>query len=133
MCVLAEFQIRVVDGVRLTVARGHISSYSPLHYIHTLSLKTSMAPAAHDSDSDTSSTVLPPRKSRSQSESPEQQSDQSGPEQSEEEDSEVYEIESILDAKRGATGSVRFLKQTLFRRCASNYIVPFKVKDRLPR
>jgi len=107
MCVLAEFQIRVVDGVRLTVARGHISSYSPLHYIHTLSLKTSMAPAAHDSDSDTSSTVLPPRKSRSQSESPEQQSDQSGPEQSEEEDSEVYEIESILDAKRGATGSSR--------------------------
>jgi len=89
-----------------------------------------MAPAVHDSDSDTSSTEMPPRKSKSQAESPEQQSDQTGPEESEEEDSEVYEIERILDAKRGATGSVRYLKHSLED---ARLITPFKGKDRLPR
>ncbi|KAF8489877.1 hypothetical protein F5888DRAFT_1743852 [Russula emetica] len=66
-----------------------------------------MAPAAHDSDSDASNVTLSPKRSKTQAESPEQQSDQTGPEESEEEDGEVYEIESILDAKRGATGSAR--------------------------
>lgn len=137
----AEFQIRVVDGVRLTVTRGHISSYSPLHYIRTSSLKASMPPAAldsdsdtptapHESDSDTPTTALSPGKSKSQAESPERQSDQTGPEESEEEDGEVYEIETILDAKRGATGSVRFLKHSLED---ARLIIPFKGKDRLPR
>jgi len=81
--------------------------YSPLHCIRTLSLKASMAPAAHDSDSDASNVDLSPRKSKSKAESPDPQSDQTGPEQSEEEDGEVYEIEAILDAKRGATGTAR--------------------------
>lgn len=89
-----------------------------------------MAPAAHDSDSDASNVTVSPRNLRSQAESPEQQSDQSGPEESEEEDGEVYEIESILDAKRGATGSVRFLKHPLEDACL---IIPFKGKDWLPR
>ena len=89
-----------------------------------------MSPAVHDSDSDTSSVELSPRKSKSQAESPERQSDQNGPEESEEEDSEVYEIETILDAKRGATGTVRFLKHSLED---ARLIIPFKVKDRLPR
>ncbi len=66
-----------------------------------------MAPAAHDSDSDASNVELSPRKSKSQAESPERQSVEPSPEESEEADSEVYEIERILDAKRGATGSVR--------------------------
>jgi hypothetical protein len=89
-----------------------------------------MAPAAHDSDSDASNATLSPKRSKSQAESPEQQSDQTGPEESEEEDSEVYEIESILDAKRGATGSVRFLKHSVED---TRLIIPFKGKDRLPR
>jgi hypothetical protein len=90
-----------------------------------------MAPAAHDSDSDASNARrLSPRKSKSQAESPEQQSDQTSPEQSEAEDNEVYEIEAILDAKRGATGTVRFLKHSLED---ARLIVPFKGKDRLPR
>lgn len=66
---------------------------------------------AHDSDSNTSNSESPPRKKqKSQADSPERhgQSDQPGPADSGE-DSEVYEIESILDAKRGATGSVRSL------------------------
>ena len=128
---LAEFQIRVVDGVRLTVTRGHISTCPPLH-IRTLPLKASMAPAVHDSDSDASDAEMSPRKSKSQAESPERRSDQTSPEQSEEEeeDGEVYEIEMILDAKRGATGSVRFLKHSLED---ARLIIPFKGKDRLPR
>lgn len=67
-----------------------------------------MAPAVHDSDSG-ENTEPSPRKPNSQGESPEQhgQSDQPGPADSDE-DSGVYEIEAILDAKRGATGSVRF-------------------------
>ena len=95
-----------------------------------LSLKASMAPAAHDSDSDASAATMSPRKPISQAESPEQQSDQSGPEESEEEDSEVYEIESILDAKRGATGSVRFVKHSSED---ASLIISFKDEDRLPR
>ncbi|KAI0294325.1 hypothetical protein B0F90DRAFT_1670501 [Multifurca ochricompacta] len=64
-----------------------------------------MAPAVHDSDSDDANAELSPK--RSHPESPEQlgQSDQPGPADSGE-DSEVYEIEAILDAKRGATGSL---------------------------
>jgi hypothetical protein len=89
-----------------------------------------MTPAAYDSDSDASNVELSPRKSKSQAESPERQSDQSGPEQSEGEDSEVYEIETILDAKRGATGSVRFLKHSLED---ARLTIPFKDKDRLLR
>jgi hypothetical protein len=89
-----------------------------------------MAPTVYsDSDSDTSKTALP-RKSKSQAESPERQSDQSGPEESEEEDSEIYEIEKILDAKRGATGSVRFLKHSLED---ARLIISFKDKYRLLR
>jgi hypothetical protein len=84
---------------------GPFRSYSPLHYIRALSLQVSMAPAAHNSDSNDSDVTVSPRRSKTQAESPEAQSDHSGPEESE--DSEVYEIETILDAKRGATGSVR--------------------------
>ena len=55
---------------------------------------------------------IQPRKSRDQRESPEQhsgcQSDQPGPADSDEGSKEVQEIETILDAKRSATGSVRF-------------------------
>jgi hypothetical protein len=67
-----------------------------------------MAPAAHDSDSNDSNVEM-----KSRGESPEQpgQSDQPGPAQSDQ-DSEVYEIEAILDAKRGATGSVRFRRHS---------------------
>jgi hypothetical protein len=106
--------------------------YSPLHYFRALSLKTSMAPAAHDTDSFSSdATASPnPKKSKLQAGSPEGQSDHSGPEESEEEDNEVYEIEAILDAKRGATGSVRFLKHSLEE---ARLIILFKGKDRLPR
>lgn len=68
-----------------------------------------MAPAVHDSDSNDSNAEASPTHSKSHGGSPEQpgQSDQGGPEDSGEE--EVYEIEAILDAKRGATGSVGFL------------------------
>jgi len=89
-----------------------------------------MAPTAFDSDSDASNAGLSPRKSKTHAESPERQSDQPGPGESEEEDSEVYEIETILDAKRGATGSVRSLKHSLED---ARLIIPFKGKDRLPR
>lgn len=90
--------------------------------IRAISLKASMAPAVHDSDSDASIAELSPRKAKSQAESPDRQSDRPSPEESEEEDSEVYEIETILDAKRGATGSVRFLTQS-FERRAFNYFL----------
>jgi hypothetical protein len=129
MCVLAEFQTRVVDGVRLTVTRGSIVVQSAPH-IRALSLKASMAPAAHDSDSDASNADYSPRKLKSQVESPERESVHSDPEQSEEEDSEVYEIEAILDAKRGATGSVRFLNHSVKD---TRLTILFKVKDWLPR
>lgn len=78
------------------------------------SLKGSMAPAAHDSDSNDSNAEASPRHLKSRGESPEQpgQSDQPGPAESDAE-SEVYEIEAILDAKRGATGSVRFRRHFL--------------------
>jgi hypothetical protein len=73
-----------------------------------------MAPAAHDSDSHDSNAEESPRHSKSQGQSPERhdQSDHPSPADSGE-DSEVYEIEAILDAKRGATGSVRFFKDIL--------------------
>jgi len=71
-----------------------------------------MAPAAHDSDSNDSNAEASPRHSKSHG-SPEQHAqsdqDQDGPEDTGDE-AEVYEIEAILDAKRGATGSVRFSK-----------------------
>jgi len=69
-----------------------------------------MAPDANDNDSNGTNAELSPRKSKDQGESPEQhgQSDQPGPADSDEGSEEVYEIEAILDAKRGATGSVRF-------------------------
>lgn len=79
-----------------------------------------MARANHDSDSDVSNSESTARESKYQAESPEGQSDHPDPAESEEEDNGVYEIEKILDAKRGATGSVRFLKH-FFGRCASNY------------
>jgi len=68
-----------------------------------------MAPAAHESDSNDSNAEASPKLLKSREESPEQpsHSDQPGPAASDGE-SEVYEIEAILDAKRGATGSVRF-------------------------
>jgi hypothetical protein len=66
-----------------------------------------MAPTDHDSDSNAEAS---PTRSKSHG-SPEQHGqsdqDQDGPEDSGDEE-EVYEIEAILDAKRGATGSVRF-------------------------
>jgi len=91
-----------------------------------------MAPIVLDSDSNASNSESPPRKSKHHAESPERhgQSDQPGPGDSEEEDSEVYEIERILDAKRGATGSVRFLKHSLK---VARLIISFKEWDRLPR
>jgi hypothetical protein len=98
--------------------------------IRAISLKASMAPAVRDSDSDASIAELSPRKAKFQAESPDQQSDRPSPEESEEEDSEVYEIEAILDAKRGATGSVRFLKDSL-KDARSN--ISFKDKNRLLR
>jgi len=68
-----------------------------------------MAPAAHDSESNDSIAEASPRHSKSH-ESPEQHGqsdrDQDGPDDSGDE-GEVYEIEAILDAKRGATGSTR--------------------------
>jgi chromobox protein 5 len=84
-----------------------------------------MAPAAHDSDSNGSNAEESPRHSKSQGQSPERhdQSDQPRPADSGE-DSEVYEIEAILDAKRGATGSVRFfILKTFFEKIAS-YSLP---------
>jgi hypothetical protein len=76
-----------------------------------------MAPAAHDSDSHDSNVEM-----KSRGESPEQpgQSDQPGPAESDQ-DSEVYEIEAILDAKRGATGSVRFRRHSLKK----SRLIPF--------
>ena len=72
-----------------------------------------MAPAAHDSDSASSEATVSPKRLKVQAEYAEGQSEHSGPEESEEEDNEVYEIEAILDAKRGATGSVCFLEHSL--------------------
>ena len=75
-----------------------------------------MAPAAHDSDSNDSNAEASPRPLKSRGESPEQpgQSDQPGPAESDGDgESEVYEIEAILDAKRGATGSVRIWNHSL--------------------
>ncbi|KAI0272731.1 hypothetical protein BC834DRAFT_858143 [Gloeopeniophorella convolvens] len=65
-----------------------------------------MAPAARDSDSDMGRTRSSPRKSGEQSPEILEESDQPGPEDSGGEE-ETYEIEAILDAKRGATGSTR--------------------------
>jgi hypothetical protein len=90
-----------------------------------------MAPAVHGSDSDGTNSESSPRKSKSQVGSPEQpgQSDQPGPADSDE-DSEVYEIEAILDAKRGATGSVRFYVHSLKQR---DLLFPYQDQNRLPR
>ena len=92
-----------------------------------------MAPAAHDSDSNDSNAEASPRL-KSHGGSPEQdgQSDQDGPEDSGEEregEGEVYEIEAILDAKRGATGSVRFLGHPLR---INRVLFLFQDKNRLP-
>jgi len=65
-----------------------------------------MASPARDSSSDNAKAESSPRKSHGDSPEQQGQSDQPGPADSEE-DSEVYEIEAILDAKRGATGSTR--------------------------
>jgi hypothetical protein len=83
---------------------SRVSHFFTIHEIVSSFLKGTMAPAAHDSDSHDSNVEM-----KSRGESPEQpgQSDQPGPAESDQ-DSEVYEIEAILDAKRGATGSVRF-------------------------
>jgi hypothetical protein len=67
---------------------------------------------AHDSDSDGAKAESSPRKSHRDSPGQQGQSDHPGPADSEEEDSEVYEIEAILDAKRGATGSVSSCKHS---------------------
>jgi hypothetical protein len=98
----------VVDA-RLRTPHFKLSAF--LLYLLYPIPKASMALSVHDSDSDSGST---PKLSKSHAESPEQhgQSEQSGPADSDE-DSEVYEIERILDAKRGATGSVCFLKHSL--------------------
>jgi hypothetical protein len=88
-----------------------------------------MPPAAHDSDSDDSNAEASQRLLKSQGESPDQpnQSDQPGPAPSDGE-SEVYEIEAILDAKRGATGSVRFPSHLLKNRVS----FPSQDQNRLP-
>jgi len=89
-----------------------------------------MARATHDSDSDVSNSESTARESKYQAESPEGQSDHPDPAETEEEDNGVYEIEKILDAKRGATGSVRFLKHFLED---ARLTIPLKGKDWLPR
>jgi hypothetical protein len=68
-----------------------------------------MAPATNESDTDIAKAQSSPQKSPRDSPGQQGQSDQPGPADSEE-DSEVYEIEAILDAKRGATGSVSSCK-----------------------
>jgi hypothetical protein len=62
---------------------------------------------ARESDSDTAGPESSPTPKNTHGDSPEQpaQSDDPGLADSDG-DSEVYEIEAILDAKRGATGSV---------------------------
>ena len=82
---------------------------------HILSLNYSMASPAQDSHSDDAKAESSPQKSHGDSPELQAQSDQPGPADSEE-DSEVYEIEAILDAKRGATGSVSSCKHTLAKK-----------------
>jgi hypothetical protein len=96
----------------------------------SLFFKGSMASAARDSDSNDSNAEASPKRVKSRGESPEQpgQSDQPGPAESDE-DSEVYEIEAILDAKRGATGSVRFLRHSSKK---NRVLLPSKDQNRLP-
>jgi len=91
-----------------------------------------MAPAVHDSDSnDSNAEAFPGPKSHGASPEQDGQSDQDGPEDSGEEgEDEVYEIEAILDAKRGATGSVRFLGPSLRM---NRVLFLFQDKNRLPR
>ena len=60
---------------------------------------------ALESDSDTARPKSTPRDTHGDSPEQPAQSDDPGPADSDG-DSEVYEIEAILDAKRGATGSV---------------------------
>jgi hypothetical protein len=97
-----------------------------------LYFKGLMAPATHDSDSNDSNAEASPKHPKSHGGSPEQpgQSDQDGPEDSGEEGCEVYEIEAILDAKRGATGSVRFLGRSLG---LNRVLFLSQVKNRLSR
>jgi hypothetical protein len=113
---MAGFQLCVVD-VRLgfTNEPNAACLASRVANLSILYFKGLMAPAVHDSDSNDSNAEASPRPSKSHGGSPEQpgQSDQGGPEDSGEEGGEVYEIEAILDAKRGATGSVRFLGRSL--------------------
>jgi len=61
---------------------------------------------ALDSESDTARPESTPRYTHGDSPEQHAQSDDPGPADSDG-DSEVYEIEAILDAKRGATGSTR--------------------------
>jgi len=84
-----------------------------------------MAPTAHDSDPmlkcpKTSKVARVPRATR--------QSSQDGPRDSGKE-GEVYEIKAILDAKRGTTGSVRFLGHSLR---INRVLFLFQDKNRLP-
>ena len=75
---------------------------------------------AHESDSDTERPEASPTPRNTRGNSPEQpaQSDDPGPADSDG-DSEVYEIEKILDAKRGATGSVSFCYRSFTKKNAS--------------
>ncbi len=66
-----------------------------------------MPPMAIESGSDGARPESSPRNTHEASPDQPAQSDNPGPADSDQ-DSEVYEIEAILDAKRGATGSVSY-------------------------
>jgi len=75
-----------------------------------------------ESDSDTARPASTPRNTHGDSPEQPAQSDDPGPGDSDG-DSEVYEIEAILDAKRGATGSVSSCYRSFTKKNAS-YISP---------
>ena len=91
-----------------------------------------MPSVAVESDSDTARPESSPTPRNTHGGSPEQpaQSDDPGDADSDG-DSEVYEIEKILDAKRGATGSVSSCYHTFTNKNAS-YICSSLDENRLP-
>lgn len=94
--------------IRLSLAQRAFALSVAVRFTRVLSYsipQLSMASEVHDSDSDGGMADLSPRRSHMDSPPRQGQSDQPGPADSED-DSGVYEIEAILDAKRGATGSV---------------------------
>lgn len=88
-------------------------------------LQLSIHSMALDSGSDTARPESNSTPRDTHGDSPEQpaQSDDPGPADSDG-DSEVYEIEAILDAKRGATGSVSSCCHLLTKKNASHVVYP---------